>query len=355
MRLGLLLLAVGIGAMLVLPVRTAAVPRLEAPTAVMFDATAGAWERTVPLTQRAEPRLRDATWSGGISTTASGERVRIYVSSSYGDDPAVAQRWADFFGGLVHGAELELLTVYIAPLPEVGDLCDQSGVLGCYGNQQLVMIGDSSAAVAPASVAAHEYGHHVAANRLNAPWRALDWGTKRWSTYAGVCTRVAAGTAFPGDEGIDYSLNPGEGFAEAYRVLNETGGSASGFEWPIVDPSFRPDQAALAAVREDVLTPWTSRTTRTIRGKFLRRNRSWTMQVATPLDGDLRLRLTALGGGADDVTLLSNDGQTVLAKASWDTSGAKSIEYRVCGARSVRVRVTRGAAAARFTLRVAVP
>jgi hypothetical protein len=79
------------------------------------------------------------------------------------------------------------------------------------------------------------------------------------------------------------------------------------------------------------------------------------MQVATPLDGDLRLRLTALGGGADDVTLLSNDGQTVLAKASWDTSGAKSIEYRVCGARSVRVRVTRGAAAARFTLRVAVP
>jgi hypothetical protein len=354
MRLGLLLIAVSVGAALDSPVRGAAVPRLEAPTAVMFDVT-GAGERTAPLTVKAERRLRDATWWGGIYPTASGERVRLYVSSTYAEDPAVAQRWADFFGGLVHGAELALLTVYIAPPGEVGELCGQGDVLGCYGNQRLVTIGDSSADVAPASVAAHEYGHHVAANRLNPPWRALDWGTKRWSTYAGVCSRVAAGTAFPGDEGIDYALNPGEGFAEAYRVLNETGGSASGFDWPIVDPSFRPDQAALAAVREDVLTPWISRTTRTIRGKFLRRNRSWTTQVATPLDGDLRLRLTALGGGADDVTLLSSDGQTVLAKASWDTSGAKSIEYRVCGARSVRVRVTRGAAPARFTLRVAVP
>jgi hypothetical protein len=128
-----------------------------------------------------------------------------------------------------------------------------------------------------------------------------------------------------------------------------------GYDWPIVDPSFRPSTEALAAVREDVLHPWTGPTTRTIRGKFLRQQRTWSMQVATPLDGDLRLRLTVPGGGANDVTLLSGDGRTVLATGSWTSSGGKSVEYRVCGARSVKARVTRGGAAARFTLKVQVP
>jgi hypothetical protein len=91
--------------------------------------------------------------------------------------------------------------------------------------------------------------------------------------------------------------------------------------------------------------------TKTIRGKFLRQRRTWSTQVTTLLDGDLRLRVTVPGGGADDVTLLSSDGRTVLATGS----GGKSAEYQVCGARSVRVRVTRGGAAARFTLQVQTP
>jgi hypothetical protein len=159
---------------------------------------------------------------------------------------------------------------------------------------------------------------------------------------------------FPGDEGVNYSFNPGEAFAESYRVLVETNGTALGYDWPIVDASFRPDARALAAVREDVLNPWPGPTTKTISGKFLRRTHTWTAQVATPLDGDLRLRVTVPGGGANDVTLLSGDGRTVLATGSWDSSGGKSVEYRVCGARSVKVRVTRGGVSARFSLRVAV-
>jgi hypothetical protein len=55
------------------------------------------------------------------------------------------------------------------------------------------------------------------------------------------------------------------------------------------------------------------------------------------------------------VTLLSGDGRTVLATGSWTSSGGKSAEYQVCGARSVRVRVTRSGAAARFTLQVQTP
>jgi hypothetical protein len=159
----------------------------------------------------------------------------------------------------------------------------------------------------------------------------------------------------PGDEGMNYSLNPGEAFAESYRVLVETNGIAAGYDWPIIDPSFRPAPESLAALREDVLHPWVGPTTMTIRGKFLRQRRTWSTQVATLLDGDLRLRVTVPGGGADDVTLLSSDGQTVLATGSWASSGGKSAEYQVCGARSVRVRVTRGGAAARFTLRVQKP
>ena len=55
------------------------------------------------------------------------------------------------------------------------------------------------------------------------------------------------------------------------------------------------------------------------------------------------------------MTLLSSNGRTVLATSSWDSSGGKSVGYRVCGARSVKVRVTRGGASARFTLRVTTP
>ncbi len=112
-------------------------------------------------------------------------------------------------------------------------------------------------------------------------------------------------------------------------MLVVTGGTAVGYDWPIVDPSFRPTPASLAAIREDVLHPW--------------------------VGPDLRVRVTVPGGGGDDVTLLSSDGRTVLATGSWASSGGKSVEYRVCGARSLRVRVTRGAAAARFILQVQAP
>jgi hypothetical protein len=42
-----------------------------------------------------------------------------------------------------------------------------------------------------------------------------------WATQMGICSRAESRTVHPGDEGFFYSLNPGEGFAEAYRVLVE--------------------------------------------------------------------------------------------------------------------------------------
>jgi hypothetical protein len=306
------------------------------------------------LTASGLRRLEARTWYSGTYLGRAGAAVNVSVSPAYASDPNMGQRWADFFGSLLHGSELADLDAYVAPLTEVEEIC-HGDALGCYASDHLVVMGETNFGVTPESVARHEYGHHIAAHRLNPPWLALDWGTKRWATYVGVCARAAAGTAFPGDEGANYALNPGEAFAESYRVLTETNGSAVGSDWPIVDPSFRPDAQALAALREDVIHPWESTRTTTIRGRFPRRSRTWNGQVATPLDGEIRIQVNVPGGGADDVTLLSRDGRAVLAAGSWNSSGVKVAEYRVCGTRSLRVRVKRGGAAARFSLRVTTP
>ena len=93
----------------------------------------------------------------------------------------------------------------------------------------------------PEEVARHEYGHHIALNRSNAPWPAFDWGPKRWATAAHICPRVRWNTAYPGDESLLYKLNPGEAFAEAYRVLVDMLLGEAHPAWPLVDPSFYPD------------------------------------------------------------------------------------------------------------------
>jgi hypothetical protein len=345
--------AVALAVALAAPTASAARPQLEspAPSATPF----ASFVSRTPLLDSAPRHLSSASWWGGTYSAPDGEHVTVYISTSYPEADGVAQHWADFFVGLPHGKELSAAKVYIAPLPEVAEMCFTTEALGCYGGQTLVVVGESTDGIAPTSIATHEYGHHIAANRSNAPWPAIDWGTKRWASQVGVCSRVKSGMAFPGDEGVNYSLNPGEAFAESYRMLVETNGTGVGYDWPIIDPSFRPTPESLAALREDVLHPWVGPTTKTIRGKFLRQRRTWSTQVATLLDGDLRLRVTVPGGGADDVTLLSSDGRTVLATGSWASSGGKSAEYQVCGARSVRVRVTRGGAAARFTLQVQKP
>jgi hypothetical protein len=309
--------------------------------------------RTTALSQHGVRLLAQIPWHER-RYTVGGEEVRVSLSPAYAADPQAGQRWADFFAALPHNSELGLLDAYIAPLHEIAEICGAEA-LGCYRSNHLVTMGETNWGVSAQSVATHEYGHHIAANRSNAPWLAVDWGTKRWASQMDICSRVAQGMVFPGDEGDNYFLNPGEGFAESYRVLVETHGTAVGYDWPLVDESFRPTPESLAAIQEDVVHPWLGPTATKINGKFPRHRRSWTTQIATPLDGDLHLRLSVPGGGADDVTLLTGDGQTMLARGSWTTSGAKSVEYRICGARSLKVRVTRGGAATRFTLRVERP
>jgi hypothetical protein len=312
---------------------------------------------TAPLEAYGVRRLRTEAWWGGPRITATGETVTIFVSDTYPVDDALGQRWADFFAGLVHGAELQQLSAYVAPLAEVQSICGEHA-LGCYGGGRLVMMGEpvDGVSVMPEEVARHEYGHHVAANRDDSPWQAIDWGPKRWSSYAGICARAAAGTAFPGDEGDHYIENPGEAFAEAYRLLNDTKAGVTSSSWSVVDSSFYPDAGALSAVEQDVLQPWQAPVTETVGGRFARTGkRTWKLALATPLDGSLSVVLTLLAGALDDLTLLAADGRTVLASGLWSGATEKTLTFAICGQRSVLVRVARRGVPTRFSLRITKP
>ena len=194
-------------------------------------------------------------WHGGAVTAATGEQMTIYISDGYTPEQVSQQTWADFFAGLIHGSELTRLVAYVVTPTEVQQMCGLEA-LACAGGGRIVVPGEPQYGWAPTTVATHEYAHFIALNRSNPPWNADAFGTKRWASVAGVCARVGAGTAFPGDESEHYRLNPGEAFAEVYRVLNETRAGAFSFAWSIVDSSFYPDSQALSAAEQDVRSPW---------------------------------------------------------------------------------------------------
>jgi hypothetical protein len=310
--------------------------------------------RSAVLSSAGAQRLAAASWWGGPHTASTGETVVVYLSESYPRDTALGQRWADFFAGLIHDDELRSMQAYVAPLAEVQEICGPR-TLGCYGGGRVLTIGEPAHGVTAEAVAAHEYGHHVASTRSNPPWRADSWGPKRWASQANICARAAGGTAFPGDEGARYELNPGEGFAEVYRVLNETRKGATSFEWPVVDPSFLPDAPALEAAEADVVHPWTQPSTTTYAGRFAGRRRSWSLRIATPLDGELQATLRLRGGAGHEVILLAADGRTVLARGLWSASGQKTVEHTICGQRAVVVRVVRHGSAGPFDIRIGKP
>jgi hypothetical protein len=309
---------------------------------------------SLALDEDARLRVRASGWWGGTYATAAGEHVTIGVSDAYPLNEALAQRWANYIGSLVHGPELSLVRLYLAPAAEVATLCGPDA-LGCYGDNDIIATGDPEGAVSPTQIVAHEYGHHVAAHRANAPWNSIDWGPKRWATEAGICARARAGTAFPGDEDSHYLLNPGEGFAEVYRLLNETRAGATAFAWPVVDQSFYPDAGALQAAEADVLEPWTAPTSTTKRARFSSNgSRSSSLSITTPLDGDVHVRLTMPLGGAYELSVLDSHG-TQLARGALSGDRTLTADALVCGARSLTVRVVRRGAAGSFSIDLSYP
>ena len=332
--------------------RSAPVYRLQAPERSEIARAGAAIPDAILSGKAANVMLPAGSW-GGPYTTPTGERVTVYASSTYPVDPAIGQRWANFLSSLVHGSELSSVTVFLAPEVQVDRFCG-SDAIACYSSQDDLLIApgaDPASDLSAEAVVTHEYGHHVAANRSDAPWDALDYGTKRWSSVMQVCARARKGELAPGAEDpVRYDVNPGEGFAESYRVLNERKAGRAETPWQIVSRALYPSDAALAALDQDVVSPWTSDTTTTTSARFTRKVRTRTTTFTTPLDGTLKVTVKPSAGTRVAVDVFAAGARIVHA-----TGGAVSRSTTVCGARTYRVRVHATKGNGSFSLAAAKP
>jgi hypothetical protein len=295
-----------------------------------------------------------AGFTGGAIRASDGETVNVYVDDALlAADPSAAQHWADALVALLHGSEISNVTIYMATIDRIREICG-SGALGCYGNGRLAAIGQDLDEVSTLSVLTHEYGHHVANSRTNDPWKAVDWGTKRWASYLDICARTQSGQLFPGDENRYYQLNPGEVFAEDYRVLNERREGLPESAWQVVDQSLYPDQTALDLLAQDVTQPWSSNTTNTYRVAIGSRASGRGFRISTPLDGSFVATLKVPAKARLALRVVDPASGKVLAAAP-AALRVQSLPVSVCGQRTLQLQVKRVSGAGTFTLDVSNP
>lgn len=287
-------------------------------------------------------------WGGRYATGDSrGSTVAIEVSDAYPVDEALPQGIATYLGTLVHGAELARLSLALAPLDEVRAVCGEAA-LACYnpGAEVIYASPEDELDAPPAlEIITHEYGHHVANNSLNAPFDAEAYGTKRWASYMNICRRTVTGEFTPGDEGVNYQENPGEGYAEAYRVLNLKKQGAATFGWEIVDDAFIPNATALTLLEQDIANPWTGPTVSHVRGSFGNGN-ARTIAVKTTLDGAFVARLHAPTKSTMRLALYA--GGKVVARGT-------SVRFDICGQRALTLKVERVKGKGAFTVDISKP
>jgi hypothetical protein len=289
------------------------------------------------------PRAAQAVseW-GGMTTATDGEVVNIFFSDSYPVDATRALQWADFMTSLIHGPELQTVAIHLAPLNEVQRRCG-GDALACYSPAQATIYSpadDPAFDTSAKGILIHEFGHHIAASRANPPFESEDYGTKRWASYENVCSRTRAGDLFPGaEDSRHYMLNPGEAFAESYRLLNEQKLGLPQEPWTIVSTALAPDPTALTILEQDVTTPWTASTAKTFTANLTSKVRTRTFVVSTPFDGTIGVVARHAAGTEVKVSLLANK-HTANAKTS--TRARSSFSSTVCGVRrySVRAQLT---------------
>ncbi len=277
-----------------------------------------------------------------------GSSIRIDVSDAYPVDETLPQTWATYLGTLVHGSELSKLTLHLAPLSEVQAECGASA-LACYDPQSQTILAspDDTLDQPPAQeVVAHEFGHHVANNRLDTPFSAEDYGTKRWASYENICARSVKGELSPGNEGASYAENPGEAFAESYRVLYLTKEGDTAIGWDIVDRSLYPDTRALSLLEQDVVDPWDGPTLTHVSGAF-GAGAARTIGVTTTLDGSFVAHLHAPTKARFRLSLWS--GSKLV------TRGAATVRYEICGQRALTLKVERLSGRGSFTVDISKP
>jgi hypothetical protein len=287
----------------------------------------------------------------GRYPTGDGHTVRVILSEFFARDPAVPQSVATFMGRLVHGSELDRVTVFLAPQEEIALACG-AGALACYSQLDNLML---VPAVGPPGISreeiiAHEYGHVVANARNNFPFPAVSFGTKRWATYEHVCQRVFLGPA-PISPVAAYRQAPGEAFADSYRILN--GGNPA--LWVFVRRYF-PNAIALRAIRLDILRPWFQPPPLRLGGAFTpaRAGPTRRFRIVTPLDGLVRVTLTAPPGADYDLQVRMPGGRPPVIRSA-RPGRVDRLRALACGSRVVFVTVRRTSGFGRFRLSVSRP
>ena len=307
-----------------------------------------------------------------VFPVAGGQQVRM-SSTYYSEDQM--QGIATVLGGLVHGQEMNTLSVYVAAPQEISSICGV-GALACYApsiSEMIVSGDDGSAYGVPRDYTiAHEYGHHIANNQVNDPWTAIDSGAKRWATYTHVCQGVRKGDLFPGDEDAHYWDNPGEAFAETNAHLNYPSVNVPwGYTYAL-----RPSKGSTNALRADIVAPWTQTSTVTWNGAlWAQRKNPATRRFAIPLDGTVDIDLAAPPNANYDVYLLGpklrvskrerrrarhhrhsrpRPRRKVVGRAATDGAG-EHLELQSCGQSAMWVEVRRRSGEGPFTVSVTRP
>ena len=328
-----------------------------APDAATEPAAARALDGHFASTLRADRLARlSLSFRGGPIVTSTGETVHVRVSDSL---PAAEtpEKWAEFIAKMTHGPELQRLeSTTLATFAEVSEICGPQA-LGCYDDNMMFVAGELVDDATPEETVRHEYGHHIANHRLNNPWVAIEWGPKHWASAAAVCPRVARNEAFPGGRGRQYAYNPGEAWAEAYRLMDERKAGITTASWPIIARTFFPNEAALQAAERDVIQPWTKRTAKAFTRTFGKKTRKvWWIRVSTPLDGELKLSARVPRDGLHEVALVGPNRKTVVKRTQWVGQRLqRATPTNVCGQRTFFVRVTRKGSLGKVTVTVTTP
>jgi hypothetical protein len=139
-----------------------------------------------------------SSWWGGPVVTSTGETVTIYVSDRFNPDESIRLSWANFFAWLYHGSELSRVTIYQAPSPRSTRSAGQTQPAVTARRERFWCSRAMSDSV--------RFGYRRARVRpphcRQPPERPLGCdrlGTQALGERRRACTRVAAGTAFPGD------------------------------------------------------------------------------------------------------------------------------------------------------------